>query len=230
MAGKGQAPFRSFWVWPIGTQAHAGLSTLVRSQVFGNPSQDVATLWDTWFFGPTGGGSQVISLTQGSYTVTGEAQTLGAGINVPQGGYTLSGQVQTLGTSVSLTQGSYTLTGKPQTLGTGINVPQGSYSLVGKPQLLNTVVSIHPVAGSYILTGEAATLSKLTPSSKNFVLSLPVGRYSTSNRNIRTLINSRQRSATVWNKHYYILPATSLTPSLALHSIRNFAVPESTFR
>lgn len=126
-----------------------------------------------------GGTAYTISSDEGTYTLTGKAQTLNTSrsissvqgvytltgkpqssvhtqqMSLAQGSYSLVGEPQTLnkGLTVSLAQGSYTQTGQTTTPQVGMPATQGSYSLSGKATSFSTALSIRPVQGSYSLIG-----------------------------------------------------------------------------
>lgn len=104
-----------------------------------------------------------ISSVQGSYALTGQAQTLNRGrpITAAQGAYTVTGKPQTLnrGITSSATQGSYTVTGQAQTLTVGLPATQGSYAVTGKPQSFAVALSSVEVKGNYAVTGFPQVLS-----------------------------------------------------------------------
>lgn len=87
--------------------------------------------------------TQILSMpaAQGTYNLTGVAQTT------------------TAGRSIAAAQGTYALTGVGQFFGIGLPITAGSYSLSGVAQAFAIGLSVHPVAGAYTLGGRAQTLT-----------------------------------------------------------------------
>jgi hypothetical protein len=110
-----------------------------------------------------------ITASEGTYALTGEAQTFvhGIGISASHGTYTLTGEAttNTSARSISIVQGTYGLTGKAVTFtaGKGLAAAQGTYTLTGEAAALSSSRSISTVHGVYTLTGYATN----TPSSKS---------------------------------------------------------------
>lgn len=98
-----------------------------------------------------------LSVTGGTYTLTGSSITLNAGEPLSGGTYSLTGNSLTLGASPPLSGGTYSLTGSSITLNTGIPLGSGSYSYTGTSITLTHSGSTHNNlsldSGSYSLTG-----------------------------------------------------------------------------
>jgi hypothetical protein len=101
-------------------------------------------------------------------------------LSVSGGTYSLTGSSTTLSTNLPVTGGSYSLTGTATTLKTGLPVSGSSYSLTGTATVLNT--SLPLAGGSYGLTGTATTLTHNT--SGAFSLSLGSGSYGLSGSSV----------------------------------------------
>lgn len=110
-----------------------------------------------------------ITCAQGSYTYTGQAQTLqGAhSIACAQGSYSYTGQSVILthegaNATIICDQGSYTYIGQAQTLTQQRKIfcDFGSYSLNGQAQTLQGAHNILCSQGSYTYTGQAQSLAK----------------------------------------------------------------------
>lgn len=138
--------------------------------------------------GSGGGGSTfTISAAEGTYSLTGKAQTLnsartiaaaegtytltgktisfvqGKGLSGATGVYSLTGNTVTLNPIKLSTEGVYTLTGNAQTLtlvrGNTVVPVQGVYTLVGKPQKFAVALSALAAEGTYTLTGKPQVLA-----------------------------------------------------------------------
>jgi hypothetical protein len=51
MSGKGQAPFRSAWLWPPRTRLRRADAMFHQNINFSDPDKTEATIWTTWYFG-----------------------------------------------------------------------------------------------------------------------------------------------------------------------------------
>jgi len=159
MSGLGAAPFNSGWnSKPPRAQA---IRAVILPGQFAGP-----TVWDNWLFGSSSSNAYTINPTQGTYSLTGEAQGLSLfrSVSASQGTYSLSGKTQSFvrSTGLNLTQGSYSLSGKPQSLFKGLSVAlsQGSYVLSGKTQSMFRGYGTLATRGLYSLSGNTVTLTK----------------------------------------------------------------------
>lgn len=143
------------------------------------PREDV----DAWFeperilvpVAAGGGGSYTLTVTPGSYAVSGQSVNLRAA------------------RKLSVTQGTYALAGQPVAIGVGrkLAVTQGSYALSGQPVVLRAARRLSVTQGNYALNGQNVTLTKASASS----LGVTPGAYSLSGQSV-TLLASRKLTAT----------------------------------
>lgn len=122
-----------------------------------------------------GGGSYTLTVTPGSYAVSGQSVNLRAA------------------RKLSVTQGTYALAGQPVAIGVGrkLAVTQGSYALSGQPVVLRAARRLSVTQGNYALNGQNVTLTKASASS----LGVTPGAYSLSGQSV-TLLASRKLTAT----------------------------------
>ncbi len=107
-----------------------------------------------------------LAITQGSYSLTGNNAGLAAGrrLAVTQGSYALTGNDLQLAAArqLSITQGAYSLTGNNAGLAAGrsLAITQGAYTLTGNAVQLAAARQLAITQGSYALTGNDVTLTK----------------------------------------------------------------------
>lgn len=84
---------------------------------------------------------RIMSTTEGTYSQIGYTSSLNVGMPASQGSYSLSGQTVGLGENLPIVQGSYSVAGESVTFGVKLSelVNQGNYSLSGYPQVLEMV-------------------------------------------------------------------------------------------
>lgn len=106
-----------------------------------------------------------IAAAQGTYTVNGQAQTLNRGILISPvtGAYVINGVAQFFAIGMPAAQGAYSIAGQAVTPAVGMPAGAGAFTVTGQPQSFAVALSIKPATGAYTVTGNAVGLS-LTPS------------------------------------------------------------------
>lgn len=112
-----------------------------------------------------------IAAAQGTYTVNGQAQTLNRGILISPvaGAYVINGVAQFFAIGMPAAQGSYSIAGQAVTPAVGMPAGTGAYVIAGQPQAFAVALSIKPVTGAYTVTGNAVGLSLTPAGSSNAV-------------------------------------------------------------
>jgi len=178
MAGNGQAPFRTTWLWPSRRRT-LHIDVFKQSIDFNDRNAAEGTVWSTWYFGAS---SASLAAGSGSFTLTGEPAILNIGMAASFGSVTLTGVASPgLDTKLVAAAGSFTLTGEPATLtlsgGATLTADTGSFALTGSPVTFDLGVpsaygsfsatfeaspaldtSLTAGFGAFTLTGEPATL------------------------------------------------------------------------
>jgi hypothetical protein len=103
MAGKGQAPFRSTWLWPPRTRLRRADAMFHQNINFDDPNSDESTLWNTWFFGSTSGVTGTLAVTEANDTLSSNTSVTVVGtLSTTEANDTLSSNVN-IGSGVSAT-------------------------------------------------------------------------------------------------------------------------------
>ncbi len=134
-------------------------STDIIGQAISNTTRD-AGAWEL----QQGGGATSYTLTAsaGSYSVSGQAQTLTSSRSsaAAQGSYAVSGKatVLSLGRKLTAAQGSYAVSGQttPLTSSRSLAATTGSYSVSGKATGLSSARKLTAAQGSYSVSGKTA--------------------------------------------------------------------------
>lgn len=115
-----------------------------------------------WLKAP-GGNQYTLSVSAGSYSVTGEPDNFNIGIPALAGTYSITGDPSTLALAIVVTPGSYTITGNPDTFGITMPAGSGTYSITGDIVNLQRNVTMPLSPGVYLITGSGAVLTPTGP-------------------------------------------------------------------
>ena len=135
-------------------------------------------------FKAAAGGGTTLTLSNGSYSLSGQAENSFLLTPLANGTYSLSGQALSFGAAVQLAFGSYSLAGQAIALGATQNdfillCNSGTYSYIGA--LSNSDLQTDLIQGSYSLSGQSVSLSI---GQNSFTLPIGFGVYSLGGQSI----------------------------------------------